>query len=133
LAVWPFDGPPDGRALVAEIYPRLFLRRAGAGNEKVRAWDTLAVRLAALGSDPCGARPDAPSDHETDALVSAAGLRAIAADPAVWSPPALDARARAEARVLLLVLGGEARTKPVPHWPSEFVVDATDPDAKPIE
>lgn len=96
VAVWPFDGPPDGRAVVAEIYPRLFLRRAGAGNGKLRDWGTLALRLAALGSEPCEVRPDAPSDHETDALVSAAGLRAIAADPAVWSPPALDPRARAQ-------------------------------------
>jgi hypothetical protein len=33
-------------------------------------------------------------DHETDALVAAAGLRFIAGDPAVWSPQGLDALAR---------------------------------------
>jgi hypothetical protein len=33
-------------------------------------------------------------DHETDALVAAAGLRFIADDPAVWQPRGLDALAR---------------------------------------
>ena len=36
-------------------------------------------------------------DHETDALVAAAGLRFIAGDSAVWKPKGLDALAiRAE-------------------------------------
>ncbi|WP_175424459.1 hypothetical protein [Azospirillum brasilense] len=34
------------------------------------------------------------SDHDADALVSAAGLRWLAGRPAVWSPPAMDALAR---------------------------------------
>jgi hypothetical protein len=34
------------------------------------------------------------SDHATDALVSAAGLRWLAARPGVWRPPALDELAR---------------------------------------
>lgn len=94
LAVWPFDPPTPGRAVVAEIYPRLFLRTAGAGNRKVRSWAELAEVLAALGSDPCPVAAAEPSDHETDALVTAAGLRAIAADPRTWTPPGLDDRAR---------------------------------------
>ncbi len=36
-------------------------------------------------------------DHDTDALVAAAGLRLIAGEPAVWSPAGLDSLAiRAE-------------------------------------
>jgi hypothetical protein len=34
------------------------------------------------------------TDHDTDALIAAAGLRHIAGDPRVWSPPGLDALAR---------------------------------------
>jgi hypothetical protein len=34
------------------------------------------------------------TDHDTDALIAAAGLRHIAGDPKVWSPPGLDALAR---------------------------------------
>lgn len=94
LAVWPFDAPTQGRAVVAEIYPRLFLRMSGAGNRKVRSWSGLADVLAALGSDPVPSVAAEPSDHETDALVTAAGLRTIAADPRIWAPPGLDERAR---------------------------------------
>jgi hypothetical protein len=60
-----------------------------------------------LGEGECGSRPDASKtqidpaqtliDHETDALVAAAGLRFIAHDFAVWTPKGLDALAmRAE-------------------------------------
>jgi hypothetical protein len=34
------------------------------------------------------------TDHETDALVAAAGLRFIAGDPAIWAPKRLDALAK---------------------------------------
>ena len=106
IAVWPFDAPADGRAVVAEIYPRLFLRRAGAGNHKIRTWQALDRVLEALGSDPAVHADGPPSDHEADALASAAGLRLIAADPAVWSPPALDGRARRQEGWILGVGAG---------------------------
>ncbi len=56
-----------------------------------------------LGEGDCHGEHAAPDpaqtliDHETDALVAAAGLRFIAGDPAVWKPTGLDALAmRAE-------------------------------------
>lgn len=92
FAVWPFD-PPGAGIVCVELYPRLFLRMAGFGNRKVRKLDDLDQCLAALGSAPY--RQGAPmSDHVTDALVAAAGLRRIAADPAIWSPTGLDGLAR---------------------------------------
>jgi hypothetical protein len=46
------------------------------------------------------------SDHETDALVAAAGLRFIAGDPAVWLPACMDALAvRAEGWIFGVVSG----------------------------
>ncbi len=93
MAVWPFEAPAAGRSVFVEIYPRLFLRRAGFGLGKIREPSDVDAALAGLGSAP--ARLPAPvTDHEADALVSAAGLRLLAADPAVWSPPALDDEAR---------------------------------------
>ena len=47
------------------------------------------------------------SDHETDALVAAAGLRFVAEDRAVWSPPGMDALAlRAEGWIFGVTTGG---------------------------
>lgn len=92
-AVWPF-ADRSGRSVLVEIYPRLFIRQAGAGNRKVRDWGDLAAVLHALGSDAprAGGLPP-PSDHDTDALVAAAGLRALAEDGRVWDAPRHDSEA----------------------------------------
>ncbi|MFN7176757.1 MAG: hypothetical protein ACK4MX_07680, partial [Thermaurantiacus sp.] len=86
--VWPFQVPRPGRPLVVEIYTRLFLREASGRGRKIREHDALDAALLALGSAPLA--PSGPlSDHETDVLVSAAGLRRLAADPARWTPSGL--------------------------------------------
>lgn len=94
FAVWPFDPADDARVVAVELYPRLFIRMAGKGNAKVRTLDSLNGCMLALGSAPYVDSVDAASDHETDALVAAAGLRFIADRESVWSPPGLDALAR---------------------------------------
>lgn len=91
-AIWPFTAT-EGRPVLVEIYPRLFLRRAGFGSGKVRSWSDLAAVLAALGSDAPEAEIRPPSDHDTDALVSAAGLRALADQAALWDAPRDDIEA----------------------------------------
>jgi hypothetical protein len=93
VAVWPFERT-DGRSVLVEIYPRLFLMRTGWGLRKVRTWADLNGCLGLLGSDPVDTSLPLPTDHDTDALVSAAGLRRLCADPRVWSPAGLDERAR---------------------------------------
>jgi hypothetical protein len=91
VPVWPMDAPPERGSLVVEIYTRAFIRLAGLSGRKVRSLDELDRALAALGSR--AARLElAPNDHETDVLIAAAGLRAIAASPEYWRPPALDAQ-----------------------------------------
>jgi hypothetical protein len=95
IAIWPFDHVLNVRIVCVEIYPRLFLRMAEQGNPKVSVGE-LNSRLANLGSNPAQISGQI-TGHDTDALVSAAGLRHIAADPQIWSPPGLDALAiRAE-------------------------------------
>ena len=88
-ATWPFDDLA-GRSVLVEMYPRLFLRRVGAGNKKVRDWGGLAAVLKALGSRSPRPGDKPPSDHDTDALVAAAGLRALAAEDGVWDAPRHD-------------------------------------------
>ncbi|TFI56869.1 hypothetical protein E2493_18115 [Sphingomonas parva] len=96
VPVWPFDFTgdartdllPDAGSLVVEIYTRVFIRLAGLSGRKVRTRADLNLALRGLGSRPTRLAAD-PSDHETDVLIAAAGLRAIAGDRAYWQPPLL--------------------------------------------
>lgn len=92
LAVWPFKAPRSGASCLVEMYTRLFLNRAGVRGGKVRDLDTLDAGLRTLGSAPLSSDQHAPfSDHETDVLLSAVGLRQMVAEgaPGLWNPPAL--------------------------------------------
>jgi hypothetical protein len=85
VPVWPMDPLPAKGSLVVEIYTRVFIRQAGLSGRKVRSRGDLNAALKGLGSRATRLRHD-PSDHETDVLIAAAGMRAIAADPAYWQP-----------------------------------------------
>jgi hypothetical protein len=82
------DPPPADGSLVVEIYTRLFIRLAGLSGRKVRSREQLDLALAGLGSRPAALAHE-PNDHETDVLIAAAGLRAIAGDGRYWSPSGL--------------------------------------------
>jgi hypothetical protein len=75
VGVWPFEDVAGKSALV-EIYPTLFRKRAGHGLAKLRTRAELNKALRALGSQPVSRRA-ALTDHDTDALISAAGMRAM--------------------------------------------------------
>ena len=98
LPLWPLDLVPTRGPLLVEIYTGVAARAAGvaAGRSKVREGAALDTALAALGSPPIGMTGPL-SDHASDALLTAAWLRAIAHDIAPWSPPPLtDTLARTE-------------------------------------
>jgi hypothetical protein len=88
VPVWPIDPLPDHGSLVVEIYTRVFIRLAGLSGRKVRTRADLNLALRGLDSRATRLARD-PSDHETDVLIAAAGLRAIAASPAYWDPAQL--------------------------------------------
>jgi len=88
VPIWPFDPLPPRGSVVVEIYTRAFIRHAGQSGRKVRSLAQLDAALAALGAQPARLAHD-PSDHETDVLIAAAGLRAIASDPTWWNPAGL--------------------------------------------
>ena len=88
--VWPFDPLPEHGSVLVEIYTTLAAIAAGrtAAKSKIRDHAALDAALAALGSKPARGS-GAITDHAADALVSAAWLRTIAHDRAMWSPPLL--------------------------------------------
>ncbi|MDE2411719.1 MAG: hypothetical protein KGM18_08100 [Sphingomonadales bacterium] len=89
-AIWPFDPLPTQGSVLIEIYTTLAAIAAGrsAARSKVRDRGELDLALAALGSDPIGGAGTI-SDHASDALLSAAWLRNVAGDPALWNPLAI--------------------------------------------
>jgi hypothetical protein len=88
VPVWPMDPIPREGSVVVEIYTRAFIRLAGFSGRKIRNRPDLEAALKALGSRPARLRHE-PSDHETDVLIAAAGLRAIAGDERYWHPAQL--------------------------------------------
>ena len=98
MPLWPLDPAPPAGPLLVEIYTGLAARaaRVPVGRSKIRDGAALDAALAELGSPPV--RHIGPiGDHASDALLTAAWLRAIAHDPARWAPaPLTDTLARTE-------------------------------------
>jgi hypothetical protein len=91
VAIWPMDPLPDRGSAVVEIYTRIYLRLAGLSGTKLRSRIELNAALKALGSGPARLRFE-PDDHQTDALVTAAGMRALtASEPRALAPEGLTA------------------------------------------
>lgn len=90
LPVWPFDPLPGTGSVVVEIYTTVAAVAAGRSKTraKMRSLEEVDAALSALGSELIG-ETGAISDHAADALVTAAWLRTVADDPALWSPAEL--------------------------------------------
>ena len=89
IAIWPIDRLPKHGSAVVEIYTRIYLRRAGMSGTKLRSLAALNLALAGLGSPAARLRFE-PNDHQTDALVTAAGMRVLALqEPRGFDPEGL--------------------------------------------
>ena len=89
VAIWPMDPFPETGSAVVEIYTRIYLRRGGMTGTKLRSRVDLNRALAGLGSKPVRLRFE-PNDHQTDALVTAAGMRELAtSEPRAFAPDGL--------------------------------------------
>ena len=95
VPVWPFDPVPATGPLVVEIYSSIAASDAGRpkGRAKLRTVGALSEALGVLGSRLIGG---APTEHEADAILTAAWLRRAVTDPALWSAPDHDPRSRRE-------------------------------------
>ena len=89
VAIWPMDPLPAHGSAVVEIYTRIYLRRAGLSGGKLRSREALDLALEGLGSRSSRLRFE-PNDHQTDALVTAAGMRQLAlTEPRAFDPEGL--------------------------------------------
>jgi hypothetical protein len=91
VAIWPFDNDGGKGPVVVEIYTTIAARAAGVakGRSKIRDAASLDNVLGVLGSKPHDALARY-TDHATDAILTAAWLRHVAADQAYWTPSALN-------------------------------------------
>lgn len=90
LPLWPYDPLPAQGPLLVEIYTSMAARAAGLpkNRSKMRDGTALDAALTALGSRPTG-HVGPLSDHASDALLTAAWLRATAHRTDFWSPALL--------------------------------------------
>ena len=89
VAIWPMDPLSDHESAIVEIYTRIYLRRAGLTGAKLRSRAALNLALEGLGSPPARLRFE-PNDHQTDAIVTAAGMRQLAfTEPRAFDPEGL--------------------------------------------
>ena len=89
IPFWPFDPVPEAGPCLVEIYTSIAARAAGVprGRSKVRDAEALAAAFSALGSR--GNPSIRHDDHATDALITAAWLRRVAAQSGLWHPETL--------------------------------------------
>lgn len=75
ICIWPFEHAIADKAqvVITEIYPRQFLMRSGHGLTKIR--NALDLETALSYFKTSSIIKDNFSDHDADAIVSAAGLR----------------------------------------------------------
>lgn len=88
VAIWPMNPLGEKASAVVEIYTRIYLRKAGMSGKKLRTRADLNQALSGLGSRPVRLHFE-PDDHQTDALVTAAGMRAHLDHPHAFAPPGL--------------------------------------------
>ena len=86
FSIWPFEMP--AASVAVEIYPTLFRKQALGSTAKIRCRADLNRALRAFNVCPTSGHPDdVLTDHDTDALLSAAALRHIAPTPSLWGRP----------------------------------------------
>ena len=92
VAIWPMDPLPQRGSVVVEIYTRIYLRRAGLTGVKLRSRAELNRALKGLGS-PFPRLRFEPNDHQSDALVTAAGMRQlVTTEPRAFDPEGLTSK-----------------------------------------
>jgi len=90
LPVWPIDPLPQTGSVVVEIYTALAAIAAGrkASGSKMRSYEELNKALSVL-KNPAVEGTGPLDDHATDAILTAAWMRANACRGELWAPKSL--------------------------------------------
>lgn len=90
LPVWPVDPLPEQGSVVTEIYTSMAARLGGVTGTatKIRSFEALNDALDRLGSPPVAGRGSL-DDHSADAVLTAAWLRRVHGERALWHPERL--------------------------------------------
>ena len=86
VSIWPFDLGIE-KSIVVEIFPRLYFKKAGADP---RDWGSIATIdnvLNCYGSESLDTNWKPEREDEVDALISAAALRSLTMENAIWLIP----------------------------------------------
>jgi len=95
VCIWPFESiTSETNLVVVEIYPTLFRLSSGAGLSKIRDVTALRTALSTFNVDFGPYAPENLTDHDTDALISAAGMLGLRRETDVWKPSGLDDKTR---------------------------------------
>jgi hypothetical protein len=95
IPIWPFDPLPETGPVIVEIYTSIAARASGVlpkGKSKITDAATLDKALCAHTSDPHLRFSGRYTDHATDAILTAAWLRANAHRTDYWQPKAMAAK-----------------------------------------
>ena len=97
IPIWPFDPIQPSGPVIVEIYTSVAARESGVmppGKAKITDPDTLDRALAEYGSGPHSPLTCRYTDHATDAILTAAWMRARAMEIDLWTPRRMKTDAR---------------------------------------
>ena len=86
IEIWPFE-KKRGRSVAVEIFPRLYFRQSGTDPQNWQDQEMINNALKYFDSKPIQQDWIPKREDEPDALVSAAALRSLASNPAMWLAP----------------------------------------------
>ena len=86
IEIWPFE-KKRGRSVAVEIFPRLYFKQSGTNPQNWQDQEMINNALKYFDSKPIQQDWIPKREDEPDALVSAAALRSLASNPAMWSDP----------------------------------------------
>ncbi len=89
LSIWPFEDVMGIRVTIVEVFPRLFFLLAGCNPKQSSNSEIVNIALKYYGSEPLDATVGNLTEDKSDALVSAAALRNLSINEAIWKPKSM--------------------------------------------